>query len=109
MHVSIDVRQSRDGALLPVRAQPGSRRNAVVGVHAGQLKVAISAPPDKGKANDALVRVLAKALGIRRSDISLASGAASRDKVFVIVGLSLNELRRRLEIELTPSNSSHDS
>jgi uncharacterized protein len=106
MSVQVDVRDSKDGVLLPVRAQPGARRNGITGVHAGQLKVSIAAPPDKGKANAALIRVLADSLNVRRSDIRLASGAASREKVFAIAGLAVVELRQRLDVALSESTGS---
>src|SRR5690349_191774 len=58
-----------DGWLLPVRAQPGARKNAVVGEHAGALKVAVSAPPEDGRANKALIETLAKLLQVKRAQI----------------------------------------
>lgn len=109
MQLTVDIRDSKGGALLPVRAQPGARRNAIVGLHDGRLKVAVSAPPDKGKANDALIRVLAEALNISRSDIELASGAGSREKVFAIAKLPIDELRKRLEVELARASGTDRS
>jgi uncharacterized protein len=101
--VEVDIRDSREGALLPVRAQPGARRNAITGVHAGQLKVSVAAPPDKGRANAAVIRVLADSLGVKRAEIALATGAASREKVFAISGISAGELRQRVETALRES------
>jgi uncharacterized protein (TIGR00251 family) len=82
----IQIRDHADGCILSVRAQPGARRDAIVGEHAGMLKVAVSAPPDKGRANEAIIDVLAKSLGIKRSQIELVSGATSRQKQFLLRG-----------------------
>lgn len=80
-----------------VAARPGASRSAVVGLAGEAVKVSIAAPPEKGKANDELVRFLAKALGLRRPQVALAKGEASRDKVVRVEGLGLDELARRLE------------
>jgi uncharacterized protein YggU (UPF0235/DUF167 family) len=57
-------------------------------VHGNALKVAVSAPPERGKANMAIARVLARALGLRPSQVTLAAGETSRDKRFRIDGLT---------------------
>lgn len=74
------------GVVLPVRAHAGARRNAIVGVREGTLRVAVSAAPEKGKANQAIVAVLSNALGMPKSGIVLVSGATSPRKRFLIVG-----------------------
>jgi uncharacterized protein (TIGR00251 family) len=60
----IAVTEHAEGLLLPVRAQPGARRSGVQGEQAGALKVAVSAPPQDGRANEALAEVLREALGL---------------------------------------------
>jgi uncharacterized protein YggU (UPF0235/DUF167 family) len=90
------------GTILPVRAQPGARRNAVLGERAGALRVAVSAPPEKGRANAAIQVVLAAALGCKTSQIDLVAGASARDKMFLVCGISPDELRRRLAAVLSP-------
>ncbi len=85
-----------DGCVLPVRAQPGARRNGIVGVHGGALKIAVAAPAQDGRANDALVEVLIEALGVKRSQIALVSGATSRAKRFLVRGVNSAELHTRL-------------
>ncbi len=82
-------------------AQPGARRNAVLGVRAGALRVAVTAPPDKGKANAAIKALLAESLGCRAAQVELVSGATSRQKRFRIDGIDPGTLRRRLAA-LTP-------
>jgi uncharacterized protein len=80
--------------LLKVRAAPGASRDRVVGLHGDALKVAVAAPPEKGKANLAIARLLASALGLSPAHVRLDSGAASRDKWFRIEGAPLEAARR---------------
>src|SRR5206468_9428987 len=91
--VVIAITDHAEGCVLPVRAQPGARKNAVLGEQAGALKVAVTAPPEDGRANQALVELLRAALGLKRSQVELAGGAKSRQKVFLIRGLTPAELR----------------
>jgi uncharacterized protein len=93
------------GTILPVRAQPCARKNAIVGTHAGALRVAVSAPPDKGKANAAIQAVLAEAFGCRTSQVVLLSGETARAKRFLIAGTTLDELRKRLAELLSTDRS----
>lgn len=92
----IAVADHAEGCVLPVRAQPGARRAGVQGEQAGALKVAVTAPPEDGRANQALVEVLRKALGVKRSQVELIAGQTSRDKRFLIRGLTRAELESRL-------------
>lgn len=85
-----------DGATLAVRAQPGARKNAVLGEQAGALKVAVTAPPEDGRANAALVEVLKDWLGVKRSQLDLVSGPANRNKVFLIRGVTAEWLAERV-------------
>ncbi len=91
-----------DGILLPVRAQPGARSSGIRGEHNGALKVAVTQVAEKGKANDALVLVLAKALDLKRSQIELVSGATDRDKRFLISDITLETLQARIAAVLAP-------
>jgi len=92
----IAVTDHAEGCVLPVRAQPGARRAGVQGEQAGALKIAVTAPPQDGRANQALVEELRKALAIKRSQVELIGGQTSRDKRFLIRGLSRAELESRL-------------
>ena len=85
--MTIQIREHSDGCILRVRAQPGARRDAIVGDHAGMLKVAVSAPPDKGRANEAIIEVLVDVLGIKRSQIELIGGATSKSRSSCYMGL----------------------
>ena len=90
------LRADAQGVLVPVAAQPGARRPGLLGVRAGALRLAVSAPPEDGRANAALAVLLADTLALPRRAVSCASGATSRRKLFRVEGLPLAELRERL-------------
>lgn len=92
----IDLQETSRGVLLGIRAQPGTRRNTIVGVHDACLKIAVTAAADKGKANEAIVALLADELGIARSQIAIVAGAASRQKKVAIGDIDVDELARRI-------------
>jgi uncharacterized protein (TIGR00251 family) len=92
----ITLQQTDHGILLHVRAQPNAKKNAVGGERNGALKVAVTAPPEDGRANAALVQLLADTLGVKPSQVELLRGATSRDKVFQILGTTLEEMNIRL-------------
>jgi uncharacterized protein (TIGR00251 family) len=85
-----------EGVVLPVLAHPGAKRNAILGERAGALRVAVTSPPEKGRANAAIPPVLAERLGCKPAQIQLLSGASSRQKRFLILGVAPEELRQRL-------------
>ncbi len=85
-----------EGTAIKVKAYPGARKNAVLGERNGALRIAVTAAPEQGKANDAIVWVLAQALQCRRSEIALLTGLASRDKTFLVTGLSPDVVSLRL-------------
>jgi hypothetical protein len=75
-------RRVPDGALLRVRVQPKARANAVLGWRGEALRVTVTAAPEDGKANRAVIELLAATLSVPPSSISLVRGATSRDKWF---------------------------
>lgn len=93
----IAITENAQGCILPVRAQPGARRNAVVGEHAGALKVAVTAPPQDGRANQAIAEVLQEAFQVKRAQVELLRGHAGRAKAFLIRGLTKLELEGRVK------------
>jgi uncharacterized protein len=92
----IELTAHAEGTIIPVLAQPGARRNAVLGERAGALRIAVTAAPEKGKANAAIQALLAESLGCRPSQVMLLSGETSRQKRFLVGGLTPDELRRRI-------------
>lgn len=81
---------------LTIRAQPGARRTGYAGTWNGLVKVATSAPPEDGRANDALRDAVAEIAGVRASAVRLVAGATSREKRFEIDAAEA-ALRARLE------------
>jgi uncharacterized protein (TIGR00251 family) len=94
--MTIELRDHADGLLLPVRAQPGARQNGIRGEHNGALRVSVTQTAEKGKANDALTRLLCKELKLRGSQIQLLSGATSQTKQFLIREITVAELSERI-------------
>jgi uncharacterized protein len=92
----IEIVVHAEGCVLAVRAQPGARRNGVVGKQNGALKIAVTAPPDRGRANTAIAEVLADALGLKKSQVGLISGPTSRAKRFLLRGITVEQARERL-------------
>jgi len=68
--------------LLSVRVQPGARRSGAAGLFDGQLKLAVAAPPEGGRANEAAAALLGELFGLRPSSVELVRGHSSRSKVF---------------------------
>jgi uncharacterized protein (TIGR00251 family) len=98
----IAITEHAEGCVLPVRAQPGARKAGVLGEQAGSLKVAVTAPPEDGRANKALLGLLRDVLGLKRSQIELLGGATARDKRFLVRGVTTAELAARVAA-LVPS------
>ena len=78
----IALEQTSQGVIIPVRVHAAARRNAIVGVHDGALRIDVTAAPEKGKANLAVARVLCSTLGAPKSAVELVSGATSTQKRF---------------------------
>jgi hypothetical protein len=79
---------------LRVRVQPRASRDAIAGERGGALLVRLTAPPVEGAANQALSRLLGKALGLPPSAVEVLRGATGRDKLLRIAGASAGDLRR---------------
>lgn len=87
---------------LKLRVTPKSRADEIVGTREdGSLHVRVSAAPESGKANDAVLRLLCKALGLPRAAVRLKAGASSRDKWVDLDGIDAAELARRLGTDRT--------
>lgn len=98
MNVRLEARA--EGVILPVKANPGARENALRGVHDGQLKVSVTAAPEKGKANQAIIATLAEALSLKRSQIELIAGDTSGEKRFLVRDCSLETLSQKIAAAL---------
>jgi uncharacterized protein (TIGR00251 family) len=85
-----------DGCTLNVRVHPGARKNGITGTHAGAIKIALTTPPTDGRANEALIALLAELLCLPRARITLLTGATSRTKQLRITGKSAAEVTAAL-------------
>ena len=94
----LDIKQEKSGASFAVKAAPRASRNHISQVSEGALKVRLTAPPVEGAANQALVKLLAKALGLSKSKVQVIKGFKSRDKRVLVEGLEPNQIIRLLDL-----------
>jgi hypothetical protein len=94
----IPIRDSSTGTTFAVKVHPRAKKNAITGEVGDALKLALTAPPVEGKANEACIEFFANLLKVPRSSVTIASGASSRNKVVRIAGLLADEVRRRIEM-----------
>ena len=80
-----------------VKVKPKASRNQVVGYRNGVLQLRVTAPPDKGRANGAVVALLSHALGVAKSRVRIVRGQSSRDKVLTVESLTPEDVRGLLE------------
>jgi|SRR4051794_19733521 uncharacterized protein (TIGR00251 family) len=92
----IPIRDTAAGATFSIRVHPRAKKNAITGLIGDALKVALTAPPVEGKANEACMRFLADLLQVPRASISIAAGESARNKVIRVAGLSAEAVRVRL-------------
>ena len=87
----LKIMKTATGAMFRVRVQPGASKNEIVGLQEDALKIRISAPPVEGKANKALVQFLAEQLTVKRSQVEILSGHATRRKTIHVVGRGIQK------------------
>jgi uncharacterized protein len=92
------IEEDIEGVLLNVLAFPKSRRNEIAGVRGGRFLTRVTAAPEDGKANFAIVKLLADTLGIAASGITLIYGPTAREKSFYIKGLDAQQVREALNL-----------
>lgn len=88
----LNIKELDDGIVVGVRVQPKASSNRITGLHGDALKVCVTAAPTDGKANKAVVALLAKAFGVKKYDVSIVSGQSSRTKNVEIKNCSKNEI-----------------
>jgi len=98
----IALREHPEGVILPIRVQPGARKTALVGEHGGALKLAVTAPPEDGRANAALVDLVRELLGLKRSQVELIGGATSRNKSILIRGMPADQIAASVQKLIAP-------
>jgi uncharacterized protein (TIGR00251 family) len=84
---ALDWQHHIEGVVIGVWAQPGARKNAILGIHNRLLKIAVTAPPEDGRANSAIAELLARRLGSSKSSVELLSGPSQRQKKFLLRGI----------------------
>ncbi len=94
----IPVRRHGSDISFQIRVHPRAKKSAITGEVGDALKLALTAPPVDGKANEACIGFFAKLLNVPRSSVTIAAGQTSRNKVIRVSGLSAEEVRRRLKI-----------
>ncbi len=91
----LELAETADGVRLKLRVKAGGRRNSILGTHGGALKLTVTAVPEKGKANRAVLALLAEVMEIPASSLEILSGKSSPDKV-VLVPLDRKTLLEKL-------------
>jgi uncharacterized protein len=94
----VAIQNSPNGATFAVKVHPRAKKNAITGEVGDALKLALTAPPVDGKANEACIEFFAKLLKVPRFSVTIAAGQTGRNKVIRVAGLSAEEVRRRLKI-----------
>lgn len=92
----IPVRETAQGVTFAVKVHPRARKNAITGAVGEALKLALTAPPVEGRANQAVIEFLADLFAIPRASVTITSGATSRLKRVCVSGVSLGAVQQRL-------------
>ena len=90
------IYETPEGVTFAVKVHPRARKDAITRELGDALKVSLTAPPIDGKANQACIEFCAKLLKVPRSSVTIASGQSSRQKVIRVIGLSAEEVRKRV-------------
>lgn len=95
--------QHAGGTLIRVKAVPGASRDAVGGLLGDRVKVRVSAAPEGGRANKAIVRLLAGAIGCRSAQVALVSGKTSPEKLLEVRGVEPGRISDALGFDVSPA------
>ena len=94
----IPIRDAPGGVSFAIKVHPRAKKNAITGELGGALKLALTAPPVEGKANEACIEFFANLLKVPRSSITIAAGQSSRNKIIRVSGLSAAEVEARVNL-----------
>jgi hypothetical protein len=92
----IPIHDTPAGATFQVKVHPRARKNAVTGVLDKALKLALTAPPIEGRANEACIEFIAKLLNVPRSSVTIAAGESSRQKLIRVAGVRAAQVEEKL-------------
>lgn len=95
----LTISDKEGSAVFSIRVKPGGKKNEIIGVHDGALKLSVTAPPIEGKANRAVTKFISKLLGVSPSRVGIVSGESSRTKRVKIEGLSAQEVKKLLSVD----------
>ena len=93
------IQEVDDGVTFEARVVAGSSKTSICGLLDTKLKIRVSAPPEKGKANQRLIEFLAKKLGVKKNDVSITAGKTNPVKALHILGISAETLLRKLNLK----------
>ena len=96
LKIMLEFKESPAGTTFAVKVHPRAKKTAITGEVGDTLKLALTAPPVDGKANEACIDFFAKLLKVPRSSVTIAAGQTSRNKVMRVAGLSAQQVRDRL-------------
>ena len=92
----VRLRESKKGLTFDIQVIPHASRAEIAGVQEGAFKIKVTAPPVEGAANEACIKLLAKELGLKKSQMEISSGAKSRKKTVLIKDISKAELETKI-------------
>ena len=92
----VRLRESKKGLTFDIQVIPHASRAEIAGVQEGAFKVKVTAPPVEGAANEACIKLLARELGLKKSQMEISSGAKSRKKTVMIKDISKKELETKI-------------
>ena len=93
------IKETNEGVAFTAKVVPGSSRTSLSGLLDGMLKVKISAPAEKGKANQCLIAFLARQIGVRKNDVTIVSGQTRPVKHIHVAGITKDALIRELDLD----------
>ena len=92
----VRLRESKKGLTFDIQVIPHASRTEIAGVQEGALKIKVTAPPVEGAANEACIKLLAKELALKKSQMEISSGAKSRKKTVLVKDISKKELETKI-------------
>ena len=92
----IKISETKNGIIIIVRARPGAKQTKMLGEYDGAVRIALAAPPEKGKANKELVRFLAKEFEVTQTDIEITGGETSKDKRVLIRAKDIEPIKNKI-------------
>jgi hypothetical protein len=94
----LELKETPEGVTLKVKVKPKAKRSAILGVRGDALLVSVTAPPERGKANQAVVELLARALDVPKGTVTIVSGETHPEKVLKIQGVSASDVQVKLAL-----------